>query len=931
MNRISILAFLLFFSTSAVNAVYANDLLATKNLRTEYHENPRGIDVEQPRFSWTLEGEGRNRSQSGYQIVVASDLKKLNASDWDVWDSGKVNSNNTNQILYNGNSLQSGAKYFWKVKTWDENGLASDWSVEANWSMGLLNFSDWNSLFIGMDVGHQMGNKYDSLYLPPARYLRKSFTIQKKIKKATAYTTALGLYELRLNGSKVGDYYFLPGWTDYNKRVYYQTFDITESLQKGENVIGAIVADGWYAGYIGYALLVRLDKVRGFYGENPSFMGQLLIEYEDGTTEVIVSDTTWKANKGAIQEADILMGETHDARLNNSGWDAPGYDDSSWKNPKVYTYPNGRLQAYPGSFIEERERLQSVTVKEPKPDVYVFDLGKNIAGIAELKIEGAAGTEIELKYGEMLNADGTVLTENLRRARATDTYILNGDGVEVWQPKFTYHGFQYVQVKGLSNKPNLDMITGIVMSSIETNASTFDSSSDMNNQLYKNIVTTQNANFFEVPTDCAQRDERLGWTGDAQTFSRSATYNADVSAFFTKYLIDLDDSQRWYGAYPNFAPFPYSRPEQYAPAWMDAGVIIPYNMFTVYGDTKIVEYMYPGMQKFMEFQAEASTDYIRPGGGNNWGDWLSVNETTSDDYIGASFYGYDANLMAQMALALGKKEDYKKYSSLFENIKKAFVKKYILENGYTTEDTQTTYALALYFDLYPEELAQKGADRLAEKIRKNGNKFSTGFLGTKHVMLALSKYGYHDLSYKLFKQTEYPSWGYSVVNGATSVWERWNSYTKDAENNSSINAAMNSFSHYAFGSVAEWMFIHGLGIDTEDEGFRNIIIKPAISKEVGFMKGSYTSINGTIASSWKLKRNKLNMTVSIPVNTKAKIYIPTTKASSIKEGKKSLSKHPEIQILSTNANETILEVGSGTYEFSATYRKELQPILSYTN
>jgi len=326
--------------------------------------------------------------------------------------------------------------------------------------------------------------------------------------------------------------------------------------------------------------------------------------------------------------------------------------------------------------------------------------------------------------------------------------------------------------------------------------------------------------------------------------------------------------------------------------------------------------MYPGMKKFMDFQADASTDYLRPGGGNNWGDWLAVNETTSHDFIGSSFYGYDADLMSQMALALSKNDDHEHYKSLFEKIKKAFAKKYILENGYTTEDTQTSYALALYFNLYPVDLAAKGAARLAEKIRNNGNKFSTGFLGTKHVMLALTKYGYADLSYKLFKQTEYPSWGYSVVNGSTSIWERWNSYTKDADQNSSINAAMNSFSHYAFGSVAEWMFIHGLGIDTEDAGFRNIILKPSISEEVGFMKGSYNSINGTIASSWELKGNKLNLTVSIPVNTKAKIYLPASKVSYIKEDKKALDKISDIKVLSSTANETILQVGSGQYSFS---------------
>lgn len=901
------------------NVAYASDTknpLKVSKLRIEYLESPSGIDVEKPRFSWLLEGEGRNRSQSAYQIVVSSDIQKLNAGDWDIWDSGKVNSNRTNQIVFDGASLDSGVKYFWKVKTWDENGLSSNWSEVANWSMGLLNYSDWKGKFIGLDVGHQTGNKYQSLYLPPARYLRKSFKIQKKIKKAIAYTTALGLYELRLNGSKVGDYYFMPGWTDYNKRVYYQTFDITADLNEGENVIGAIIADGWYSGYIGYGLLVQLDKVRGFYGENPSFMGQILIEYEDGSKEVIASDTSWKASQGAIREADILMGETHDARLNNAGWDAPGYDDSSWNNPKIYTYPNGKLQAYPATLIQERERLASLSITEPKPNTYVFDLGKNIAGIAELKVQGTAGTKIELKFGEILNADGTVLTENLRRARATDTYILNGEGTEIWQPKFTYHGFQYVEVKGFEKKPGLDAITGIVMSSIETNSGSFVCSNKMNNTLIDNIKTTQSANFFEVPTDCPQRDERLGWTGDAQIYSRSSSYNADVSAFFTKYLIDLDDSQRWYGVYPNFAPFPYSRPNQYSPAWMDAGVIIPYNMHKVYGDTRIVEYMYPGMQKFMDFQADASTDYLRPGGGNNWGDWLAVNETTSHDFIGASYYGYDAQLMAKMAQALGKEDDHKHYKSLFEKIKAAFIKKYILENGYTTEDTQTTYAIALYFNLYPEHLATKGAERLAEKIRLNGNKFSTGFIGTKHVMLVLSKYGYHDLAYKLFKQTEYPSWGYSIANGSTSIWERWNSYSKDADQNTSLNVKMNSFSHYAFGSVAEWMYIHALGIDSEDAGFRNIIIKPAVSKEMGSVNGSYDCINGKISSGWNLKGNQLTLNVSIPVNTQAKVYIPASKLSAVREGKLNLSKADGIKILEYGEKEVIVQIGSGDYTFS---------------
>ncbi|RED50117.1 alpha-L-rhamnosidase [Seonamhaeicola aphaedonensis] len=914
--KIKVIVFLLITHfTSIYNVLVNKTPLNIDTLKIEYLTNPIGMDVLKPRFSWVLEAEGRNRYQTAYRILVSSSQEKLNQNEGDIWDSGKITSSDTNQVEYGGVSLRSHTTYYWKVKVWDESNTESSWSETAHWSMGLLKFSNWKGLFISHDVGYDKTDKYDSLYLPPARYLRKSFTPKKKIKKAIAYTTALGLYELRLNGNKVGDDYFAPGWTDYNKRLYYQTYDITEHINEGENVIGAIIADGWYAGYIGYGLLVRLDKVREYYGVNPSFMGQIHLEYEDGSIEIIPTDTTWKSSQGAICEADILMGETYDATMENTGWDSPNYDDKSWETPKVYTYPNGKLQVHPGNLVKNTERIRPIKITEPKPGTYVFDMGKNIAGIAELKVKGLKGTKITLRFGEILKRDGNILTENLRLARATDTYILKGDGEEVWQPKFTYHGFQYIELTGFPGKPTLDAITGLVLSSIQTDASTFSSSNEMNNKLYENIKTTQEANFFDIPTDCPQRDERLGWLGDAQTFMRSASLNADVASFMSKFLIDVDDAQRWYGAYPNFAPFPYSRPNQYAPAWMDAGIIIPYNMYKVYNDTRILEYMYVGMEKFMEFQADASTDFLRPGGGNNWGDWLSVNETTSHDFIGASYYGYDAKLMAEVAEALGKTADAEKYKTLFQNIKTAFAKKYIQENGHTSEDTQTTYALALYFDLFPEHLAKKGASRLAEKIENNGFKFSSGFLGTKHVMLALSKYGYYDIAYKLFKQTEYPSWGYSVVNGSTSIWERWNSYTKDELSNSDINSKMNSFSHYAFGSVAEWMFINAVGIDTEDSGYRNIIIKPAISKEMNFIKGSYKSINGTISSAWNWGKNHLNMDIEVPTNTSAKVYIPTSEVSKIKESNMPLNKNPDIKVLQSEEEFTILKVGSGKYAF----------------
>ncbi len=897
--------YLLLFSLSGQGAGTTTTLapLTVLEPRVEYKLNPQGLDTEAPRFSWKLQGEGRNRLQSAYRITVTG-------PGGQIWDSGKTRSRETNQIAYAGAPLASATRYTWRVQSWDESDQPSAPGEEQFFTTGLLRFSDWQGKFISHPVGHDTTDKYRELYLPPARYVRKSFVADKPIARATVFATALGLYELRLNGKKVGDQSFLPGWTDYDKRLYYQTFDVTDQLREGENVIGATIADGWYAGYIGYALLVQLDRVREFYGVNPSFMGQLHIEYADGTTDVIASDNTWKGTTGPILEADIIMGEIYDARLEQTGWDAPGFDDDSWKAAKVYTYPDGRLQAYPGTYVHDLERLNAVSVTEPKPGVFVFKLARNIAGVAELSLRAAAGTRVQMKFGELLRADGTVMTENLRRARATDTYLAKGEGTETWRPRFTYHGFQYVEVTGLAEQPPLDAVIGIAMSSINLQASQFDCSNAMDNQLYQNIKTTQAANFFEVPTDCPQRDERLGWTGDAQIYARSATYNADVASFFTKYIVDLVDAQRWYGAYPNFAPFPYSRPDQYAPAWMDVGVIMPWTVWKVYNDTRIVDYAWAGMTRFMEFQADAAgSDYLRPGGGNNWGDWLSVGQKTSDDFVGASYYGYDAALMAEMAGALGKEEEATHYRQLFDSIKMAFAREYIGPDGRTTEDLQTTYALALYFDLYPQELAAAGAARLAQLIEENGDKFTTGFLGTKHVMLVLSKYGYHDLAYRLFQQTDYPSWGYSVVNGSTSIWERWNSYTKDADQNAEVNAAMNSFSHYAFGSVAEWMFQYGLGIDSEGAGYRDIIIKPAVSGEMERMSGSYESINGRIASAWELRDGKLKLDVTIPANTTATVSVPATENDEVRENGQ--------VVTGAYANgRRSIEVGSGSYSFT---------------
>lgn len=904
--------------------------------RLEYRENPLGLDTQKPRFSWVLSSDKRAQRQTAYQILVSSSAENLSKNKADAWDSGKIASDQTNQIEYQGAALASQQNYHWKVRVWDQDNAVTNWGKDSHWKMGKLKFVDWKAEWIGHKVGHFEGNKYKDLYLPPSPYLRKEFNVSKPIKKAYISATALGLYEMRLNGERVGDDYFTPGWTDYNKRLYYQTYDVTEQLQQGGNAIGGILADGWYAGYVGYGLLVRLDKVRAYYGETPALLAQLDIEYMDGTKQSVFTDESWKASTGPTLEADILMGETYDARLEQDGWDSAGFDDSKWKNANWQTRPGAKIEAYPGTPVEIQEEITALAMTEPEAGKYTFDLGKNFAGLVRLKVKGNKGDKIVLRFGELLNDDGTVMTENLRRARATDTYILKGSNeAEIWTPKFTYHGFQFVEASGFSSKPDISAITGIRMNSTTPETGNIHVEQDVDfggktklvEQLFSNIKTTQYANFFDVPTDCPQRDERLGWTGDAQIYARSSAYVADVASFFTKWNIDLDDSQRWYGPYPNFAPFPYSRKEDHSPAWMDAGVIVPYSMYQAYGDTRMLEKAWDGMERFMQFQADlAGEDLLAPPTGKNWGDWLAIGSNTSKDFISAVYYAYDAKLMAEIARAIGNTQRQQHYLSLFEDIKAAVVGAYMDEQGKLRDHNQTAYAMTIDMGLYPADLKQRGVEYLVELVKANGNKLATGFLGVKHLLPVLTQNGYQELAYTMFTGTEYPSWGFEVVNGATSIWERWNSYSKKE----GFNAAMNSFSHYAFGSVVQWMFAQMGGIEPLTPGYSKIAIRPYIDTRAGTknaknaqgqntvlngVHASYDSIRGTIKTYWKQNDGELIMHVSIPVNTTAEVIIPDSKSGKITENGKALSGVEGVSNVIAQGNNTKLTLGSGDYQF----------------
>lgn len=930
------------------------------DLRCEHQDNPLGIETAAPRLSWRLVSLGRGGAQTAWQVLVASSSDALARDEGDLWDSGKVDSSATNQIEYRGKSLVSRDRCYWRVKVWDEHGRPTAWSSSASWMMGLLRPDDWQATWINWRDTTPVPTTTDSLHLPPAHHYRKEFVVTQPIKYAIAYTSALGFFDLHLNGERVSDAYFQPGWSDYAKRAYYRTHDVTAWLREGKNAIGAAVADGWYAGYVGFGQRKKFGPNglgRFLYGKTPALLVQLEITYRDGSRETIVSDPHWRTTgDGPVREADILMGESYDARREFIGWDTAGYDDHSW-GPAIAAKTNGatlaifkdsqgdrevnlgfatplKLQAYAAPPIRVTQELPAQAITEPVPGVYLFDFGQNFAGNVRLKVKGKAGTQLKLRYGEMLHADGRLMTENLRSARATDFYTLRGDPAgEIWTPRFTYHGFQYAEISGLERKPSLDALTGLVIHNDTPLAGGFECSDPVLTKFAKNALWTQRANFFEVPTDCPQRDERMGWTGDAQAYVRTATYNADIAAFYSKWLDDLSESQLSFGAFPDYAPYPIpssSRAKSFAAGWTDAGVICPWTIWQVYDDTRIIERHWAAMTRFMEWRAASTT----PEGlglfiGNHYGDWLNQNDPTPVDYIDTCYHAWDCRLMAEMADTIGRPLEAAMYRQRFDRISSAFDKAYLKPGGLLGVDSQTAYVLALWSGLLLESARPEAVQHLVAKIKANGVRMSTGFLGTRALLPVLSAYGYHDLAVRLFQSRRFPSWGYEVVNGANTVWERWDSYTIEHGffgQDDNQKAAMNSFSHYALGAVMEWAYQTLAGIDTEGPGFQHVLIRPRPPKSsiaaageetpIHWVKAHYDSIHGRITTEWHRVGRTYTLTVILPANTTGSIWLPAAAADDVMESGESLAHSAPIEIVGHQDDGLLLRVQSGTYSFS---------------
>ncbi len=906
--------YLLITFTAGLTEVSASHF-ATK-LRCEYKNSPIGIDDRVPRLSWIMKSEERGSRQTAYQILVSSSQKGLVANKGDLWDSGKVISDDSIQIDYFGKPLQSRMFCFWKVRTWNQHNEVSPWSSSSFWSMGLLKRDDWKAQWISHDTSSEIEDP--TYHIPPSPMLRKEFSSKRGIKRATLYISALGLFEAYLNGKRIGKDHFTPGWSNYNKRVFYLTYDVTSYIARGKNCLTVNLADGWYAGYVGFSTTHKQPmKNYNLYGDTSALLLQLEILNDNGEKSTITSDSSWKATTGPIRSSDMQMGETYDARRYGLDRQKVGYNDTGWPHVQIKmvgTPPH--LQAYPANPVQKFQTLDPIEITEPKKNVYVFNFGQNIAGRTRLKLKGKKGAIVRLRFAEMLHDDGTVMTENLRSARSTDHYIFKGSGeYEEWEPTFTYHGFQYVEMTGLTEKPDNTSLQAVVLHSAAPEVGSFSSSDSLTDKLYNNILWTQRSNFFDIPTDCPQRDERLGWTGDAQIFMKSALYNMDLGAFYKKWLINLFDDQRPSGAFPDFAPLPFLQFEP-SPGWMDAGIICPYELYKAYNDTRSIKKYYDQMKRFITHLTETSTNYIRTPLGNNWGDWQAIKAYTPRQVIATAYYAYDVKLMAEMAAAIGKEDDSNEFNTLYTKIKKAFNQQLIDTQGQIMGDTQTGYALALYMGLLEAPHKKTAQKRLVELIKKRNYHLSTGFLGLKHLLPALSKSGESTTAYKLFQQKSFPSWGYSIVNGATTIWERWNSYTLSG---GFANPGMNSFNHYAFGSVLEWMYSYLAGIEAAKPGYKEIVIRPQIGDlSIKRIAASYDSIYGKISSKWEIKDDKyFLLKVSIPPNTQATILLPTIDSQSITEGSDPLDKAPGIIHKSFKENYAIIKVASGNYSFQS--------------
>ena len=888
------------------------DTVEAVGLRTEYATGPLGIDVRKPRLSWQLQSGARGVVQSAYQVQVSdSERSRL------LWDSGRVASSESTQRAYDGPPLSSARRYFWQVRVWDGAGRASGWSAPAWWEMGLLEPGDWKASWI------EPGLTEDVTKPGPVPMLRREFQLRGPVERARAYVTAHGLYELYLNGQRAGDQLFTPGWTSYDNRLQYQTYDVTPLLKAGANAVGALLGNGWYRGNLGG------QGRRNIYGDRLGLLAQIEVTYKDGHRETIGTDSGWKASTGPILMSEIYHGETYDARLEKPGWATAGFDDSGWSGVKVAETPQGR------SHRSGRSPRQANPGAPAGQDLHD-------AGGRNRRRHGAEHGRLgEARGGRSRGDDGHAPARRGPRqgrqllhrepAQGAGDAAIHAEGRRARNVRATFHVLRVPlrRRQRLPGELTPESLTGVVVHSAMAPAGEFETSKPLVNQLQHNIVWGQKGNFLDVPTDCPQRDERLGWTGDAQVFSPTAAFNMDVAGFFTKWLGDVAADQYDDGSVPhvipNVLPVNNGRRPSGAAGWADAAVIIPWTMYLSYGDKRILEQQYDSMARWVGYEKGRAGDDLIWDGDFHFGDWLAYaappgearaypGATTGTDLLATAFFAHSTDLLSRAARILGKTEDSARYAQQLSRIKEAFVREYVTTTGRVGENTQTAYAVALQFDLLPEELRATAAKRLAQDVRQRKH-LTTGFLGTPYLCHVLTRYGYLDEAYLLLNREEYPSWLYPVKQGATTIWERWDGQKPDG---TFQDVGMNSFNHYAYGAIGDWMYRVMAGIDTDEAapGYKHILIQPRPGGGFTEVRASHDTPYGKVASAWTRKDGTFELRVEVPGNTRATVRLPKAQLTSVTEGGQPLATGNGIGGPKQDGDTVVVEVGSGAYRFA---------------
>jgi alpha-L-rhamnosidase len=887
------------------SAVTLNAIPQVTNLRCEYRHGPLGIDSPNPRLSWEIRSSRRDVNQAAFRVLVASSESLLKSDRGDLWDSGKTTSDQSIHVEYAGKPLASGLPCYWKVQVWDATGASSGWSAPAMWSMGLLNPSDWTAQWIGPD-----NSLFDASQKtpPPAPMLRKSFVLTKPVRRATAYICGLGYYELDVNGSKSGDRVLDPPVTQFDKRALYVTHDLTDQLATGNNAVGVMLGNSWYNTTVPDAWGFQKASWRAL----PQMRFQLDIEYQDGSAQRIVSDRSWKCSTGPVLFDQTRVGEIYDARLEKPGWSTAGFDDSSWTPASVRQGITGVLSACDADPIKVVDTIKPAKISQPKPGVFVFDMGQNLAGWPRLTVLGPAGTVVHLKCGELLNDDGTVSQKNISQHVKSpefqcDTYTLKGGGVETWEPRFTYHGFQFVQVDGFPGEPTADAIVAKVVRTSFDRAGDFECSDPLLNKIEQAAIWSYASNFVGIPTDCPHR-EKNGWTGDAHLAVQMGLEHFHAEAAYTQWVLTLEDSMRPDGKLPGIAPtagWGYERLD--GPAWESAYFLIPWAIYEQSGDTRILESHYEGFKRWADYYTRIAKGHIVKYG---LGDWAPVKTKTPAALTSTAFYYRDLLIIAQTAKLLHKEAEVKKYEDLAGEVRNAFNAQYYdAATGQYGGGTQTALACALYEQLAEDSQRAKVADNLAEKVRQSNNHIDTGILGAKYLLRALSDTGHGDVAWTLATQHTAPSWGNWIDRGATTLWEEWD--------------GTQSRNHIMFGDISSWFveYLAGIRTDASAPGYKKIIIHPLLLGDLTSAKATRQCMYGTISSSWTRSNGKLTMQITVPANTSARVYIPAKQGSAISESGKPAAQAEGVKYVGTEDNAAVFEVGSGQYEFAASVQQ----------